>query len=104
MMRDRKTSRTIRIMAGVIGAMMLLLVLSSAFCLAAEEDHDCCGRDCPVCACLEQCRNTLFRLKAGAAVRFPAVIPLLFILPAADLVAALFSQTSLVSQKIRLND
>ena len=48
-MGDSGTPRALRITAGVMGLMMLAAVLFSAFCIAAEADHDCCGEHCPVC-------------------------------------------------------
>ena len=72
-----------------MGLMLLVFVLFSAFCIAAEADHDCCGEDCPICACIQMCENTLRGNKSGTAVQVSVLIPVLFaLLPAAALAAA----------------
>ncbi len=103
-MRNSSTSKVLRITAGIMGLMMLVLVLFSAFYIAAEADHDCCGEDCPICACIHQCENTLRGIGDGAAVRSAAVAPAILILFAAAFVIAAVSQDTLVSRKVRLNN
>lgn len=103
-MCDSNVSKARRITAGIIGLMMLFVMLFSAFYMAAEADHDCSGEDCPICACIQQCENTL-RLFGGGEIRLLSVIiPTLFILPAAALCAAAVPQDTLVSRKVRLNN
>ncbi len=103
-MRDPKSSVTRRITAGIMAFMMLVIVLFSAFCIAAETDHDCAGEDCAVCACLRQCENTLRGIGEGAPVQAFAVIPVLSVLLAgAFFVTAILRETP-VSAKVRLNN
>ena len=103
-MRNPGASKVLRITAGIMGVMMLFIVLFSAFYIAAEADHDCCGEDCPICACIHQCENILRGIGDGAAVRCAAVAPVILILFAAAFVIAAFSQDTLVSRKVRLNN
>ena len=103
-MRNSSTSKVLRITAGIMGLMMLFIVLFSAFYIAAETDHECCGEDCPICACIHQCENTLRGIGDGAAVRTAAVAPVILILFAAAFVIAAVSQDTLVSRKVRLNN
>lgn len=103
-MRNPGASKVLRITAGIMGVMMLFIVLFSAFYIAAEADHDCCGEDCPICACIHQCENILRGIGDGAAVQSAAVAPVILILFAAAFVIAAFSQDTLVSRKVRLNN
>ena len=103
-MRNSSTAKVLRITAGIMGLMMLFIVLFSAFYIAAEADHDCCGEDCPICACIHQCENTLRGIGDGVTVRSAAVAPAILILFAAAFVIAAVSQDTLVSRKVRLNN
>ena len=103
-MGDSGTPRALRITAGVMGLMMLVLVAFSAFYIAAEADHDCCGEDCQICACIHQCENTLRGIGDGAAVRCAAVAPVILILFAAAFVIPAVSRDTLISRKVRLNN
>lgn len=103
-MRNSSTSKVLRITAGIMGLMMLVIVLFSTFYIAAEADHDCCSEDCPICACIHQCEKILRDIGDGAAVRSDAVAPVILILSAAAFVIAAVSQDTLVSRKVRLNN
>lgn len=103
-MRNSNTSRVLRITAGIMGLMTLVLVLFSAFYIAAEADHDCCGEDCPICACIRQCENTLRGNGDGTAVRSAAFTRVILILFAAAFVIPAASQDTLISRKVRLNN
>lgn len=48
-----------RILAVLFAAALLFILLGSAQFVAAEENHDCTGRDCPVCVQLGICENIL---------------------------------------------
>lgn len=51
-----------RITAVFLAIMVLIVMLSSAFFIAAEADHDCVGKGCPVCYQINVCQNTLRNL------------------------------------------
>lgn len=97
-------SKVLRIAAGVMGLMMLVIVLFSAFYIAAEADHDCTGEDCPICACIGQCENMLRGTGDGTAAQLSAGIPVLFILLFAALFVSELSRETPVSVKVRLNN
>lgn len=103
-MRNSSASKGLRITASIMGLMLLVLVLFSAFYIAAEADHDCCGKDCPICACIHQCENTLRGIGDGVAVRSGAVAPVIFVFFVAAFVITAVSQDTLVSRKVRLNN
>ncbi len=103
-MRDENGSKARRVAAGIMGAMILAALLFSAFYIACEADHECCGDGCLVCACLRQCENTLRGIGSGAEGRLSAachILPALFI--AVLSAAAVFPETP-VSRKARLNN
>ena len=93
-----------RTAAGVMGIMMLVIVLLSALCIAAEADHDCTGEDCLICACVQRCENTLCGIGEGKSSQSSALVPVLCVLILAALFVAELPQETLVSGKIRLND
>lgn len=103
-MCNSKTVNVKRIAAGIMGLVMLIIVLFSAFFIAAEADHDCTGEDCPICACIGQCENMLRGIGDGTAAPLSAVIPVLLILFFAALLVAEFSQETLITKKVRLNN
>ncbi len=103
-MRGPKTAAARRIAAGVMGLMMLAAVLFSSLYIAVEADHDCTGEDCPVCACVRQCENTLRSAGEGFRACPAVLIPFLSVLSAAALSLAAASFATPVSRKVRLNN
>ncbi len=82
----------------------LFVTFASLFYIAGEENHDCTGEDCPVCACVHQAEQTLRNIGTGKIVTpfvgtFIAESGILLALPVLYLCF-----TSLVNQKVRLND
>lgn len=93
-----------RIAAGIMAILMLAFVVFSAVFIAEETDHDCCGEDCPVCACIRLIENAQRQLGTGAPVSFPYILPVLFISLTAVLSFTAVLKTTLVSQKVRMDD
>ncbi len=93
-----------RIAAGVMGLLMLVIVLFSAFYVAAEADHDCCGEDCPVCESIQLCEATLRRAVSGTTAPRAAVVPVVLFLFAVIPATLQVSGETLVSRKVRLNN
>ncbi len=87
-----------------MGAMMLVTLLFSAFYIACEADHECCGEGCLICACIRQCENTLRGIGSGTEERLSAVYPVFPVLFAAVLCAAAALSETPVSRKARLNN
>jgi len=62
-----------RLAAVILAVLVLVAVMTSLFVMLHAADHDCIGEDCPVCAAVASCRNTLKTLCGGllaAAVFF----------------------------------
>ena len=98
------TSKSKRIISGFIAFLMLAVMLFSAFYIAAEADHDCTGHDCPICACIQQCENTLYQIGNGAAIQFSAVLPILFALLFVTVWTFSPRMETPVTRKVRLNN
>ena len=84
--------------------LFLFVTFASLFYIAKEENHNCTGEDCPICANVHQAEQTLRNLGTGM-IAVAAVNPvytglmLLIIGP-----CLLVTSMSLVSKKVRLND
>ncbi len=70
-----------RIMAVFLAALVLLVIASSSLYIAEHADHHCTGEDCPICAHIYLCTQTLKTLSLAviAAVVFFAFSALLYI-------------------------
>lgn len=93
-----------KIIAAIMGVMMLVVVLVSASYVAVEAVHDCTGEDCPICACINQCENTLRQVGGGVDFQADTVLPVFFILIMAVPAAVSLTAETPVSRKIRLNN
>lgn len=93
-----------KIIAGVMGIMMLLVVLVSASYVAVESGHDCTGEECPICACINQCESTLREVGGGVDFQSESVLPVFFILIMAVPGSLSLTAETPVSRKIRLNN
>ena len=93
-----------RLTACIMSILIPVFVLVSAFFIAAETDHDCCGEDCHVCACMQLCENIISGIANGLAVKAAAVLPVIIVLSCVLVTAFSFAGDTPVSQKVRLNN
>lgn len=93
-----------RIGAGFMSFMMLSLMVLSLYFVSAEAGHECEGEHCHICECIEQCCNTVRRMGEGAIRLFTAAITVIFTVLSVTCVERRFSEETLVSKKVRLND
>ena len=103
-MSNSKSSVILRIAAGFVGLMLLVIVLLSTLFIAAEADHDCPGEDCPVCICIQMCKNTLRSFSNWTAALFVFVITAVFVMLTSDTLVSAAFLDALVSKKVRLNN
>ncbi len=90
--------------AVMTGALLVFVLLASAFYLSVETGHTCSDEDCPICENILACANVL-RQAGGAFV--PHVIFMMILLLQVlvkDNILSTFSQESLVSKKVRMNN
>ncbi len=93
-----------RFVAGIMAVMMLVVVLFSVTFIVVEIHHDCCGEDCPVCACISQCESILQQFGYGMTLQ-AAVISLAVILVLCNFLSFFIrAQDSPVSRKVRMNN
>lgn len=98
---NRKKKRHI---AAILCIVLLFVTFASLFYIAKEENHQCTGDDCPVCACVHQAEQNLKNLGTGFIAEFCAIF---VVLSGSTTVCAYAEElffTSLVSQKVRLNN
>jgi len=88
----------------ILCSFFVISTFISLFYIVKEDIHQCSGNDCPICACIKQAEQTLNNLKTGTMI-------LILSIPVTAFLSIMLSDgyryiltTSLVSQKIRLND
>ena len=62
-----------RIFSGLLSAFLVAVLLFSSAFVASESDHDCSGRDCPICLELQNCVANFQLL--GSALGGEAAVP-----------------------------
>ena len=93
-----------RVLALVMAAAILLIVLTSAFFVAAEANHDCIGGGCKICCQIDACCAVLKGLALAviaAVLTAAASRPLSFLFAGCRLSAP---RCTLVSLKVKLSD
>ena len=88
----------------IICIILVFITFASLFYIVKEEKHDCRGEDCPICVCLHQAEQVLKNLGTGKSEAQTTGMIRLFVSFILPVCYALFRATSLVSQKVRLND
>ncbi len=92
-----------KIMSCIIGIVILFIVMFSAFYISHEIEHECTGEDCPVCACIAQCENTLHQICEFIIPQIVTIlIPLISIMSVNIFINILVFETP-VSKKVRLD-
>lgn len=88
----------------VIACVLFVFVtLASLFYIAKEENHQCTGEDCPICACVRQAEQIVKNV--GTAVSYSVATDLMLVRITDVLTAGCLGVlcTTLVSQKVRLD-
>ena len=93
-----------RVFSMAVCILFIFVTFASLFYIVKEENHNCTGEDCPICANIHQAEQTLKNIAtAMSAITIVNLMPVLFILLVMGWFLPVF-HTSLVSQKVRLND
>lgn len=93
-----------RVFSMAVCILFLFVTFASLFYIIKEENHNCTGEDCPICANIHQAEQALRNLGASMVIH-ATVNPVLFMFVLAIAGQAfVVSNTSLVSQKVRLNN
>jgi hypothetical protein len=88
----------------LICVIFIIITLFSMFFIHKEHNHECKGKDCPICECIRITNQTLkwlgFKVNEYSLIIlniFPLIIKFYF-------TTLIISFLSLVNQKIRLNE
>ena len=103
-MRVQEVSKSRRVLAGILGCLLLFILLFSSFYIAAESDHECDGHDCPICSIIKQCEAVIRVFKESKTASAAAILPVLLLIAITHLVPALVSSETPVSRKVQLNN
>ena len=93
-----------RVFSMAVCILFIFVTFASLFYIIKEENHYCTGEDCPICANIHQAEQTLRNVGNGT-ITIATINPMLILF--ALLITGQFlivSDTSLVSQKVRLNN
>ena len=90
-------------MAAVICIFLIFVTFASLFYVAREENHNCTGKDCPICACIRQAKQIVKNV--GTAVNDSVTAGLIFVQRSRILETGCLCVLciTLVSQKVRLD-
>ena len=94
---------------GICGACIILLTIFTAvFYIASEADHDCTGKDCPICQVIHAAQGILAQtgktiIQSPSAVQLP-----IFLFTICSVIIVLYQlfhqEHTLVTEKIRFNN
>lgn len=93
-----------RLITAFICAVIIFVPFLSSIYIVSEANHDCTGADCPICACIQQYEHQLKQLGTGKTVKTAAAAAEFFVVAVVFFVLYTASFTTLVTQKVRLND
>lgn len=100
----KKTRGSLRTTAILMIFVVLMFLMLSVFFIAHEADHDCTGEDCPVCALIQMCEDSLRHLVNGAPAAAAAVLCISLILVMQFCMNDGIIISTPVSRKTRLNN
>jgi len=94
-----------KILAFVLSAIIFCMLLAASVFIVFHADHECSGRDCPVCDEIRQA-EAIFRMTGDgtAAAIISASLICLVSLAAVPVYSSLSLAFSLVGQKVQLNN
>jgi len=105
-MQDSRISLNMKIATGIMATMILIVMLFCSYYIASESGHKCIdntGENCPICACIKQCKSVIHHISDGMVTIVAIILPIIFFilteLPDTDQ----SQEQTLISQKIRLN-
>lgn len=101
---SKKGEKALRCIAIIAGMMLFSASLFSAFYIASETGHDCCGEGCPICAHIDQCEAIVRNTGDGAAILGVSFLFAVFFTVAAPACDRVFRWSSLITHKVRMNN
>ncbi|HAG04674.1 MAG TPA: hypothetical protein DCG28_04460 [Lachnospiraceae bacterium] len=87
-----------------VSFLLLCSILVSVLVIALESEHECSGDDCPICACIHQCEKCISLLSSGCVSFFAFANCNTLRTLLVKTAEKVFSHTTPITQKVRLND
>ena len=85
--------------------LIVLFLLLSVLFLVKEANHNCTGADCPICAAMQQCEDSIRLLGTGQSASAVSIRPDFTFIQIPWVAYLLFlSASTLVSKQIRMNN
>ena len=91
-----------RTAAVILTVITVVAILFSLFVIVRENDHNCTGDNCPVCALIHFCRETLKALSATLLIALFALAVPCFVSPAKSVRRSLSFIETPISLKVKL--
>ena len=88
----------------ILCVIFIVVTWFSLFYIEKEENHICTGEDCPICACVHQVEQTIRNLGTGADPLGGIFTVVMCFLAVHTWNFCQIPATSLIRQKVRLND
>jgi len=99
---QRKKQRVIALLFSI--GILFVLFVSITFCVQ-ESNHDCTGSDCAICVCIHQAKQTVQELGTAIPTAIASAGMVWVVLLVQQLhVLTFLKNSTLISQKVRLND
>lgn len=94
-----------RLIAGTMVIVVLAAVMFSITYIAVESGHECCGKDCHICASIRECEKNITQIRSGTGKSTNVVVVpfITFLITTVMCFETVFIKESPVSDKIRLN-
>lgn len=93
-----------KFLAQIICILFLCGTVFSMIFLAKEANHQCTDTQCPVCTCIHQIEQALKTLGTGTISGVILIPVLIYLFVSCDLQQDIILNTSLISQKVRLDE
>ena len=90
--------------AAFLCAALLAGVLFATFFIADEYHHDCTGEECPICQTIAECEAFVNQISSGLIVVVAALLAILAVADIKVMLGNIFFVSTLVTQKVRLNN
>ena len=103
-MTDRRMVQFHKLAAAMLALLLFVMVFFASCFIAAEAGHDCTGENCPVCACLQLCEQTLEQIGDGILSLCAVLIPVSCCFALAEVTHPVLLEETPVSFKVRLNN
>lgn len=93
-----------RLLAQIVCILFLCVTVFSMIFLAEESNHQCTDTQCPVCTCIHQIEQAIKTLGTGMISGVILIPVLIYLFVSGDPQQKVILNTTLISQKVRLDE